>query len=311
MKHTTFAVLLLSLVLWGCSESSTTSKKSDSSLNPYCVTNPTAYGCGTTTGTPTCSSTDYATVGSTCFCSINTTHSSCGGGSNTGGTNPGGPSYGTIPSDNSWTGLYNGPGKPSVPTATCSAPTGTGYGTRKGTITMAFQKDTTVPVDDYSPALSGLSSFTNNVSSFLANKDDAKMFIDTDALLKVRLMPRPQPKPSAGNVYCYGRRTGAGSGTAYGYSKLSFAVSVRAVNTDGSLGPHQGTQYLTTNINSCSPGLDYSGYAQSAPNGLVLVVHDVYSDQSCSYFPCDGWSQTTTTCWQMDVEVAVDGTKTF
>lgn len=177
---------------------------------------------------------------------------------------------------------------------------------------MAFQKDSTGPVDDYSPVLPGLSSYSSNISSFLTNANDAKMFIESDGQLKVRLMARPQPKPSASSIYCYGRKTGSGSGTDYGYTQLSYSVSVRAVNNDGTLGPHQGTKYLTTNINTCSPAIDFSGYAQSAQNGLVLVVHDVSSNQGCFYHPCpSSWSQTTSTCWQMDVEVAVDGTKTF
>ncbi len=297
MKQTTFTILLLSLTLWGCSETSST-KSSSNNNNPYTActvdyyTNPACPGyTGSTTG-----STSGSTTGST-------TGGTTGGGS--------GGSYGTITSDNSWTALYNSTGKPTVPAVSCSSPTGTGFNTRKGTITMAFQKDTAGPADDYSPATPGISSYTNNISSFLTNTNDAKMFIESDGQLKVRFMPRPQPKPSSGSVYCFGRRTGAGSGTDYGYSKLSFAVSVRAVNGDGSLGGHQGTQYFTQNINSCSPAVDFSGYAQSAPNGIVHVVHDVYSDQSCAYYPCNGWSQTTTTCWQMDVEAAVDGTKTF
>ncbi len=289
MKHTTFVTLLLSLMVWGCSKSSTTKSSNTSSQDSYCAANPQYCNSGSTAGGTTGGSTTGTTSGGT----------------------TGGGSYSGITSDNSWTALYNAAGKPTVPPVSGCSVSGTGFDTRKGTITMAFQKDLNGPVDDYSPALPGLSSYSSNVSSFLTNTNDAKMFIESDGQLKVRLMARPQPKPSAGSVYCYGRRTGAGAGTAYGYTELTYSVSVRAVDANGNLGPHQGTRYLTTNLNTCSPAIDFSGYAQSAPNGIVLVVHDVYSNQGCAYHPCTAQSQTTTTCWQMDVEVAVDGTKTF
>ncbi len=142
--------------------------------------------------------------------------------------------------------------------------------------------------------------------------NDAKSFLDTDAVLKIRVKPRPQPKPPVGKSWCFGRVTGQSSDT-WGYMKLKYSVSVRAVNTDGSLGPFQGTTAQTTTVNSCSPAIDFSGFAQSAPNGLVVVVHDVQSDQGCTYQQgCTAYRTVrAASCWQMDLEVAVDGTQSF
>lgn len=291
MKHTAFTIVLSSLMLWSCSESSSTSKKDDSSANPYtCATNPYAYGCtGATTG-----ATAGATTGVT--------------GGSTGTT--GGGSYNTIPSDNNWQALY-----PSgEPTGTCSAPTGSGFALRKGTITMAGGQMYSPANPFYSMGEAEYSGagYSHNISYFLTTANDAKSFLDTDAVLKIRVKPRPQPKPPVGKSWCFGRVTGQSSDT-WGYMKLKYSVSVRAVNADGSLGPFQGTTAQTTTVNSCSPAIDFSGFAQSAPNGLVVVVHDVQSDQGCTYQQgCTAYRTVrAASCWQMDLEVAVDGTQSI
>lgn len=292
MKHTTFAIVLSSLVLWSCSKSSSTSKKDDSSSNPLiCASNPYAYGCqGSTTGTTTSGTTSGTTTGTT-----------------SGGTS-GGNYSGIADSNTNWSARYNATGKPTAPsTVNCQAPqnqaTGPNYTTRKGTIHMAFQKA-------YRPDLAGLSGYSNNISYFLTDINSSKTFLESDGLLKVRFMPRPQRVPSAGEVWCYGRRTGSGSGTAYGYTELSYSVGVYGVQGGTLVGPLK-TYYLVTGIQSCSPAVDFSGFAQSYPDGIVLSVFDVQSNQGCSSYPCSAWSATTSTCWGMDIEVATDSTQTF
>jgi hypothetical protein len=187
------------------------------------------------------------------------------------------------------------------------SPTGSGYPLRKGTITVAGGQM-------YSPAnpWSSLGDFSNNTSYFLMDVNSAKQFTDTDAVLKVRVKPRPEPKAPAGQMWCFGRVTGQAA-DSYGYMKLKYSVSVRAVNTDGSLGPFMGTTSQTTGVNSCSSAIDFSGYTQSAPNGLVVVVHDVQSDQGCTFQQgCTTFKAVrAASCWQMDIEVAVDGTQSI
>lgn len=154
--------------------------------------------------------------------------------------------------------------------------------------------------------------YSHNISYFLTTVNDAKAFVDTDAVLKVRVKPRPEPKAPTGKTWCFGRVTGQAA-DSWGYTKLKYSVSVRAVNADGSLGPFMGTTNQTTSVNSCSTPIDFSGYAQSAPNGLVVVVHDVYSDQGCTYQQgCTSYKQVrAAACWQMDIQVSVDGTQSI
>lgn len=286
MKHT-IAILLLGSMIISCSESS--KKSSSSSSNQYgtCITdyytNPSCPGYGTSGGTTS--------------------------GSTTGSTTGGSSSYTGIPSDNNWASLY-----PSgEPTGTCTSPTGSGYPLRVGTITMAggqmYQPN--LPFYSMGEAEYAGAGYSHNTSYFLTTVNDAKMFLDTDAVLKIRVKPRPQPKPPVGKSWCFGRVTGQSQDT-YGYTSLKYNVSVRAVNADGSLGPFMGTQSRTTTVNSCSASMDFSGFAQSAPNGLVVVVHDV------QYLSCWYNSGCTTyntvraaSCYQMDIQVAVDGTQSI
>lgn len=290
MKQT-FALLLTGLIVVSCSKSSSTSKGGQNATNPYTACSYDYYT------NPACPG--YTSGGATSGSTTGTT---------TGGTSGG--SYGALPdSVNNWTSRYNTSGKPSAPsTPSCSTPvnqaSGTNYAPRKGTIHMAFRKN-------YSPDVAGLSGFSNSISTHLTDVNASKMFLDSDGLLKVRFMPRPQRVPSNGDVWCFGRTVGSGSGTAYGYTQLSYSVAVRGVLPNGSLTGYLGTQYLTTNIQTCSPAIDFSGYAQSYPDGIVLSVFDVYSNQGCSQHPCSSWSQVSTTCWGMDVEVATDNTQTF
>lgn len=290
MKQTTITILLTALAIVGCSESSSTKSSNSSSNNQAAActfdyyTNPACPGYGQTTGGTTSGTT--------------------------GGTTGGG-NYTTIPSDNNWQALY-----PSgEPTGTCSSPTGSGFPPRRGTVTVAGGQM-------YSPAnpwftmgdeYSG-SGYSHNVSYFLNNVNDAKGFVDTDLGLRVRVKPRPQPRAPTGKTWCFGRVTGQASDT-WGYTVLRYSVSVRPVNADGSLGPFMGTTSQTTSVNSCSTPIDFSGFSQSASavNGLVVVIHDIQSNQGCTYQQgCTAFRAVrAASCVQMDIEASVDGTQTF
>lgn len=286
MKHTPLIMALLSLLVAGCSDP----KKKSSSTPSHCQQYPWAQGCmtsnpynpympGTTTGTTT------------------------------GGTT-GGHNYTTIPSDNNWQSLY----PDGVPQGTCSSASGTGYDLRKGTITLAGGMM-------YSPlnpwGTLGDSQYTSifhthNNSHFLVSADEAKQFFASDAKLKVRFKIRPQPAVSKSQgTWCLGRQTGMAS-DPYGYKSLKFNVALRGLNEDGTLKPYfEGTKQVSAGVNSCTPAVDFSGLAQNHPHGVVVVVSDVQSDQSCWYgSDCTAFGQVrTASCWQMDVEVSVDGTK--
>ena len=285
MKHTTFIIILSSFVIWGCSESTSTSKKdNDNQTNPYCAYNPLLCG-GTTGGTTSGTTTGTTSGGST-----------------------GGGSYTTIPSDNNWQSLY----PTGEPTGSCSSPTGSGYPLRKGTVTVAGGQM-------YSPANPWYSmgdeysayGYSHNTSYFLSTIDTAKGFLDTDAVLKIRVKPRPQPKAPVGKTWCFGRVTGQSADT-YGYTSLKYSISVRSVNQNGSLGPFLRTYSQTTSVNNCSPAMDFSGDAQSSQYGIVVVVHDVQA-QNCWYSQgCTSYQTVrAASCWQMDIEAAVDGTQSI
>jgi hypothetical protein len=309
MKMILFILVLGALV--GCQKAtkSITTTTTNPSTNPtpnYCTSNPMGHGCP-----------QYCAANpNVCTADSGTTNGSTTSGSIIGGNSQ----YRIIPpSDNNWTELY-----PSgVPTENCPAPTGTGFDLRRGTVTLAGHQG-------YSPDIAWSSmgnsqytttKYTHNNSSFLVNVPEAKAFLDTDSKLKIRIKARPQPKPprvtTASNgtrtyyTWCFGRQTGLSADT-FGYGTLSFSVSLRGVNADGSLMPGLiATRYVSAHVNGCSPTMDFSGVNQSYPHGLVIVINDVSSNQGCWYQ--SGCTSMTTvaakSCWSMDIEVAVDGTK--
>lgn len=303
MKHTSMMILLLSLVLWGCSESTKKKKSSSSSVDPLkCVNQPWLTECyGNTTG-----STSGGTTGTT-------------GGGTTGGSNG---SY--IPKDNNWQALY-GESKVTPPPFECSEPTGQGYGLRKGTITLGggntyyfpggdtkFASRSGSPLNDPT----SMSAFSSNISSHLATISQAKAFYDTDAKLRVRFKIRPQPVPTAGQTWCYNRQTAQNQDT-WGYTELYFSVSAVGLNADGSLKTSDGypiledTQQVAAGVFTCSSALDFSSASKRHPNGIVLAISEVQSDQACWYNnTCTGYKTLRrASCWQVDIEASVDGTK--
>jgi hypothetical protein len=295
MKHILYFAQagLMILLMVGCTQQHSTV---NTGSGPGSTTNPLPASCNPPLAHET-------------YCPNYCQHFSCPPGSTTGGTT-GGHNYNTtIPSDNNWGSLY----PDGVPQVSCSSPTGTGHGLRLGTITMSgatwYSPDnafSSVGEPEYTSV-----HYTHNISSHLVNVNQAKLFYDTDAKLRVRFMVRPQILPPAGKTWCFNRTPM--SPDPNGYTALRFSVSVRGVNPDGTLKPAlQGTQTLTVPINSCSAAVDFSGFNQSNPDGVVVVVHDVFKDSACWYKQgCTNnfVAAKAKDCWQMDVHVSVDGTR--
>lgn len=295
MKHLTLLVSLTFLAfIAGCTQSSkTTSSSTKETVTSSCIGD--TYYCSS-------SCAGYNT-GYDCSSYSGTTSS----GTTTGSTTTGGTNgYTTIPKDNNWQALY-----PSgEPTGSCTAATAvTGkYATRKGTVTMSggvyYSPDLSWGVDATGSSTYTSIRWSHNISGFLTDVTQARSFIDSDAVLKIRFKPRAQTKAPAGKTYCYGRATGQSS-DSYGYTQLRFTVALKG--TDNIL---KGAQELTVGVNSCSSAIDFSNYAAA---GDVLVIRDVYSNTGCTYQSgCTSWKKVRdASCWGMDIEVQADDTYTL
>jgi len=206
----------------------------------------------------------------------------------------------------------------------CGTPAGSGYDIRRGTVTIAGDDTWYIPGGDttylsrmgkFISAGYSLKSFTKNMSSSLATAEEAKKFFDTKRKLEVRFKIRPQPIPTKSDIWCYNRLLTTKDET-WGYANLKFNVSLVGLNSDGSLiksGNYpvfSSTKLIKANTKTCSEVIDFSDEVKNQPYGAVLVIHDVATDASCllgtclSYKPLDRSS-----CWQVDIEAAVDGTK--
>lgn len=330
----------------------------------YCQYYPTASGCyGTTTGTTgggttgvTSCTTDYYTNPSCpgyTYCQMYPTQAVCSGtttGTTTGGSTvcqgytgvgnnpcPYYPSsydpknwyYYSTYIDQNWGILY-----PYVPSISCSdatTPSGasyTPYETRKGTITLRGGKN-------YDPA-SG-QAFFSTTSELLQSVGGARNFFWGDSTLKVRFKSNLQPNSRKTTDVCP-ERSGSMS-TVHGYGKLRFDLYLVGRRPNPS-NPSQfiestmslGTQ--TVSVNTCTPAIDLSSYAEVYTGGIYLQIKNVNSNQSWLpgndqanapyYYDVFGYispnnpyvNNTWTTvrtaeCWSLDIEVAADGTKTF
>ncbi len=302
MMRTTFMSVLFLLLVASCSESKKETSNNSSSANPLnCSQYPWMMGCS---GGGNVCTTQYPPPPG-----CGTTTGSTAGGTTTGGSS--GNPYGPIPSDNNWQSLY----PQGVPAGSCSSTTGSGYEPRQATITLAGN----MPYNPANPWSSMGDSqyssirYSHNNSYFLTDTAQAKAFFDSDAKLKVRFKVRPQPAVSKSQgTWCLGRATGQAADT-YGYKSLKLGVSLAQLNADGSVGTWISTQYVSAGVNSCTPAIDFSGLAQSAPHGVVVTVHSVQSDQGCWYGSnCNAYvAVRTASCWQVDFQVSVDGTKDF
>jgi hypothetical protein len=318
-KYHLLHIQFILLFVLGCQDpksSKTSSSSNDSSSQTvsgdYCTQNPEAYGCP-----------EYCAQNPT-VCSASGSDSSSGDSSS---SSESGSSSQYIPKDNNWQALYGSSTHDPVEFE-CTAPTGSGYDLRKGTITLGGDNTWYIPGGDTTyksrtgdelSSPSDLSAFSTNISSFLISASEAKQFYDTDSKLKVRFKIRPQPVPTKGEAWCYNRQTGLSQDT-WGYTLLKFSVSLVGLNADGSLKKSgnypvfESTKSVTANVGSCTEAIDFSGDNQRNPYGVVLVIHDVQSDQSCWYntgsSKCTGYKTLRrASCWQMDIEASVDGTK--
>lgn len=303
MKYFILFILIL-MGLAGCTKTSTSSNSSSSTPpapatpNPvttdFCTQNTMAFGCPG-------------------YCQANPTQ--CGTSGTTNPTNPSDPYKIVPPSDNNWTAMY--PGGVPAPSTVCPEPSGSGYDLRKGTITIAGgtmyvpNQPWTTPNGSGNDTDDTSVSYTHNISSFLVDPLKVREFLDTDSKLRVRFKVRPQPKPPVGKTWCFNRTTGQSS-NPYGYKTLEFKVGIRGLNQDGTLKPTlESIKSVTAQVGGCTQVLDFSGDNQRHPYGVAVVVYDVYSDQGCWYTnSCTSMSSVkTSSCWSMDIEASVDGTK--
>lgn len=338
MKYMPLVFVLGLMFLTGCQEKSSKTTTVSCIGNNYFLPGCPGYNqystggqtSGTTSGTTTGGTTGstnntcyqgnnyYYLQGCPGFCQYYPTHASCssGGttGSTTGGTTGGSTTnpYPQTPSSvlyTNWGVKYPG----GVPSGSCSqsySPTGvtfTPYATRSATITMAGH-------DNYDPTNVETQN-AYNTSSILKTVNQAKTLYSTDAILKVRFKPKPQPDSALSPTACYGRLTGQSS--TPGYTKLMFTVNVVGwdANNNRSIEP---VGVYTVGVNSCSQGIDLSSFASRFPNGMYVQISDIYANQNCWWDNNTGFNSCNAfklvreaDCWSMDIEVAADGTKTF
>lgn len=306
------SIILLSITLFtliGCqSKESTSTTNNTTNTNPstdFCSQNNMLYGCP-----------------GWCAANPGSCESTTGGTSGTTGGSGGESNY--VPIDNNWQALYQDSAIQNPQNFNCAAPTGNGYNLNRGTITIAGENTWYVPGGDtkfYNRTGKPLRSpdfnaFMSNTSYFLMTPSEAKNFYDHDGKLRVRFKIRPQPKPAVGQTWCYNRKTGQ-SQDNWGYTNLKFNVSLVGLNQNGSLKNLNGyplfskTLSTSANVGTCTSTLDFSGFNQAHPYGVVLVVHEVMSDQACWYNQsCTGYAYLKAgSCWQMDIEASVDGSK--
>ena len=351
MKHMPLLFIFSLFLFVGCQEST---KKSSSNSNAYCSPGtvyqpgsacycqyyPTASGCygstsgtttsGTTTGSSTCTTDYYTNPSCPGYCQIYPTASTCSGtttGGTTGGTttNPY-PNYFVQALSKNWAILY--PYVPSISCSAATAPTGisyTPYETRKGTVTLTGGVSYDLPTT---------TAFFDTTTSLLQTVGGARNFFWGDSTLKVRFISNVQPSSANTSSVCPGRRTGLSS--IRGYGKLRFDLYLVGRNSSNV----ESTVYLgnkTVSVNSCTPAIDLSSYAEIYTNGIYLRIKNVQSNQNWSpgsYYYGDTresdaynnygfiypqnsyvgetWGPVRTAeCWSLDIEVAGDGTKTF
>lgn len=303
--------------------------------NPYCQQNPFLQGCpqfcqynpthascvGSTTGgttggstNPTCLQNPYA-QGCPQFCQYNPTHVSC--------RNPY-PDYQSDPKYPNWGVRYPGgqPPESCSPTFTPDYISEAGYTpweTRKATITLAGMESGNIM---YAPSpLRPDASQMLNTSPDMMDINGVKRFYATDSILKLRIKVRPQPNArKSDQTLCHDRNIEKGS-TTPGYTKLQYYVKVygitdsNSVNYLATLGPY------TTTVNGCSPAIHLSQFKAESPNGVFVTIDQVKSNQDCwwddgpngtGFLNCNNFKNVRSfDCWQMELEVASDGTKTF
>lgn len=273
MKQKLCLILLSSSMLIGCIKETKTVHRENSNKYevPACVYTNTCVG-GTTGG---------STGGTT--------------GSSTGGTTGTTTGSGTDPD---WGNPYPG----GVPNGNCSALTGSGYNTRKATLTSSGK------FSYYDPANSITQNYTNT-DAILKTVAQAKQLFSTDALLKVRFKALSEPQTAgSGQTLCYGRESGS---TSPGYTKMKLWPTVIGINSDNSVSSYYPyPSGLEIDVNNCSAGIDLSPYKAMHPHGVYInITHVTVNTGAGTVYSSYGVPKTK--CWSLQFEVAADGTKTF
>ncbi|MCT4641365.1 MAG: hypothetical protein N4A33_03640 [Bacteriovoracaceae bacterium] len=188
------------------------------------------------------------------------------------------------------------------------------------------------PMHQFEMLLAGHQSWLpGTYSSSLASSTmptilQAGLLFPTDSRLRVRMMVKSQPYPTAGQEYCYGRQVGQAS-DAHPYTKLKYRVHLRDVHcstyngngqcTNAYLGSRYATQYVDPiDVGSCSPILDFGHLRNTGGNiiATTIEVDDVKADSTCqynsTYCPAEKVVRAAS-CWHMKLQVVTDYTQDF
>lgn len=166
-------------------------------------------------------------------------------------------------------------------------------------------------------------------SSTMPTIEEAGYLFRSDGRLKIKFRVNSQPRPTAGEEYCYGRAIGQAS-DAFLYTKLRFRISLRDIMCDN---PHPtdpakcssqfylGSRYQIQftqpiNVDSCSSVIDLSSRRNTTQYGTVVEVDDVKSDSDCQFghstFNCPSEKIVrAASCWSISMQVVTDFTKDF
>lgn len=168
--------------------------------------------------------------------------------------------------------------------------------------------------------------------SVMPTIEEAGYLFRSDNSLKVKFQINPQPRPTTGEDYCFGRKTG-GAADAYDYTKLRLSLALRDIKCDQPhptdpgkcnsqfyLGERYGSfQYRPLqpiNINTCSSVIDLGSKRNNTAYGTIVEIYDVKSDNACQ--AQDGYSDYNcpsekivreNSCWSVTMQVETDFTK--
>lgn len=212
----------------------------------------------------------------------------------------------------------NGTGNQSAGNCTGTSSDGTGAGQPLAKFNLFLAGHQTWVPGSYSNPLQ---------SDTMPTIRDASLFFQTDSKLVIRFKVNPQPYPTAGEEYCYGRETGQAS-DPYPYQKLRFRIYLRDVlcDTPNPSDPTQcdsgfylGDKYAMQliepiSVNSCSPKINIGALRNSSQYGTVIEVDDVKADSTCqandTFCPAEKIVRRAS-CWHMTLQVATDFTQNF
>ena len=213
-------------------------------------------------------------------------------------------------------GQNPGPVVPANCTGTSEDGTGDGFPLWKHRFELA----------GHQPWLPG--NYTNSLQrTAMLNMSEASSAFSSDSRLKVRFKIHPQPFPTAGDEYCFGRKTGQDS-DSYTYKKLRFKVHLRDIQCSTpnpqdptkcdsalTLGDRYATQYIDPiDVHFCSAPIDIGALRNQTTFGTVIEIDDVKADSTCQangeFCPAEKIVRAAS-CWSMTLQISTDYTQDF